>query len=214
MGGVGPSSEDIMLVGAVDRDQIDESYAANIKLTSLEERALSLLGAGCNTDAVAAALGVQASRISQLLAQQVFADKVAELRFNNLQKHNARDSAYDGIEDRLVEKLGKALPLLIKPESILKAISIVNGAKRRGISTPDHITNQQNVVTLVMPKVITNKFTVNINNQVTRAGDQDLMTMPSGNLLKRVEEAAALRLEVQEATAEEIPHALTNGFNL
>ena len=33
------------------------------------------------------------------------------------------------------------------------------------------------------------KFAVDINNQVIKAGDQNLHTMPSGNLLKQVEEA-------------------------
>jgi hypothetical protein len=174
---------------------VEASSPSNLVLTSLEERALSLLGSGCNSESVASALGVHPSRISQLLAEKVFADKVSELRYKNLQKHNARDGAYDSIEDRLLEKLDKAMPLMVRPETILKAISIVNGAKRRGASAPDQVTNQQNIVNIIMPKVISQKFTVNINNQVTRAGDQDLMTMPSGNLLKQVEAAEALRLE-------------------
>lgn len=161
--------------------------------SSIEERALSLLGSGVPGDSVASALGVTPARISQLLAIESFSSKVAALRYANLQKNNVRDEKYNSLEDQLLAKLERSLPLLIKPESILKAVTVVNGAKRRGHSTPEQVTNQQNIVNLVLPSVIANKFLVNINNQVTQAGDQELLTMASGNLLKQVEEATATR---------------------
>jgi hypothetical protein len=174
------------------------TLAAELHLSSLETRALSLLGSGCNSESVAAALGVHPSRISQLLASGSFSKAVSELRYRSLQKHNSRDNAYDALEDRLLEKMTKAMPLLIKPESILRAINIVNQAKRRGSSAPEQLTTQQNIVTLILPQVITNKFTVNIHNQVTRAGDQELMTIASKDLLRNTEAA----LEVQAAEIE------------
>lgn len=162
--------------------------------SATEQKALQLLGAGVSAEQTASALGVTPSRIAQLLSTDHFKDKVAELRYENLQKHNRRDNRYDSLEDRLLDKLDKALPLLIKPESILKAVTIVNGAKRRGQSAPQQVTNQQNIVTLVLPTVIIEKFSIDINNQVTKAGSQELLTMASGNLLKRVEEAEEARL--------------------
>jgi hypothetical protein len=161
---------------------------------------MQLLGSGINSDQVASALGVTPSRIAQLLAEESFAVKVAALRYESLQKHNKRDGAYDSLEDKLLDKLERSLPLLIKPESILKAIAIVNGAKRRGQSAPQQVTNTQNIVQLIMPQVIADKFTTNLDNQVVKAGEQELLTMPSGNLLKQVEEAtASKRLEQAEA---------------
>lgn len=157
-------------------------------MTTTEDRALALLGAGINAEAVAAALGVSPSRISQLLSDERFAAQVAELRFNNLQQHNTRDASYDSLEDELITKLKKSIPLMMRPMDILKAIQVINGAKRRGQSAPDQIVNQQNIVNVVLPTQIVNKFTTNINNQVIKAGNQDLITMPSGNLLKQVEE--------------------------
>ncbi len=73
--------------------------------TSIEDRALSLLGAGVVPESVASALGVTPGYISQLLADDVFATKVATIRYENLQKHNVRDSSYDSIEDQLIDKL-------------------------------------------------------------------------------------------------------------
>lgn len=183
------------LAPSIEPEVTAATLAAELHLSSLETRALSLLGSGCNSESVAAALGVHPSRISQLLASGSFSKAVSELRYRSLQKHNSRDNAYDSLEDKLLLKMEKAMPLLIKPESILKAINIVNQAKRRGSSAPEQLTTQQNIVTLILPQVITNKFTVNIHNQVTRAGDQELMTIASKDLLRNTEAA----LEVQAA---------------
>ncbi len=171
--------------------------------SATEEKALHLLGAGVPAESVASALGVTPSRIAQLLSEQHFADKVAELRYQNLQKHNVRDEQYGTLEDKLLHKLNNSLHMLIKPESILKAISIVNGAKRRGQSAPQQVTNQQNIVNLIMPKVITEKFSINVNNQVTKAGKQELLTMASGDLLNRVAQAQEAKV-IEHTQAEEI----------
>ena len=156
--------------------------------SSVEERALNLLGSGAGAEQVAMALGVSSGRISQLLSKKVFSDKVASLRYQSLQQSNKRDEKYGSLEDKLLGKLERSIPLLLKPESILKAIQVVNGAKRRGQSAPEHSTTSQNIVNLVLPTQIVQQFTTNINNQVVKAGDQELLTIPSGNLLKQVED--------------------------
>lgn len=161
--------------------------------TSIEDRALVLLGAGIGGEAVANALGVTPARISQLLSEQVFSDAVSTLRYENLQKHNNRDASYDTIEDRLLAKLEQNLSFILKPRDLLQAIATINNAKRRGQSSPDQVVNQQNIVNLVLPTVITEKFTVNIDNQVTRAGEQELHTLPASTLLKSVEDASSER---------------------
>lgn len=163
--------------------------------TSIEDRALALLGSGIAAEATASALGVTPSRISQLLSEQLFSDQVSTLRYENLQKHNLRDNSYDSLEDKLIEKLENSLPFMLKPETILRAISTINGAKRRGQSAPDQTINQQNIVTLVLPTIIAQKFTLNVDNQVTRAGEQELHTMPASALLKKVEKLAARQQE-------------------
>lgn len=156
-------------------------------MASTEDRALALLGNGVSAEATATALGVSPSRISQLLSDDTFKERVTALRYENLQRHNQRDSAYDSLEDKLIDKLEKSLPMMYKPHEILKAISVVNGAKRRGQSAPEQITNQQNIVNLVLPAIITQRFETNINNQVIKAGDQELLTMNSSALLRKVE---------------------------
>ena len=157
--------------------------------SGLEEKALNLLGSGIAAESVAAALGVTPGRIAQLLSEETFSDEVSKLRYKSLQSHNVRDSKYDSLEDRLLEKLEKSLPLMIKPETILNAMTRVNAAKRRGQSAPAQVVNQQNIINLTLPTVLADKFSIDINNQVVKAGDQELLTMASGNLLKQVEVA-------------------------
>ncbi len=155
---------------------------ANTTTTTTESRALTLLSQGLSPEVVAAAVGVSPSRISQLLSDPEFAASVAEGRYAALAKHNTRDNSYDYLEDQLIEKLKDCLPFMMRPMEILKSIQVINQAKRRGSSAPEQITAQQTVVQLLMPTQIINHFTTNINNQVVKAGEQDLITIQSGSM--------------------------------
>jgi hypothetical protein len=148
--------------------------------TSTQERALALLGQGIGPEVVASAVGVSVSYISQLLSEQEFAEKVSILRYENLAKHNIRDAHYDELENKLVEKMEGALEYMVRPLEILKAIQIINSAKRRGSSAPETIMAQKEVVSLIMPIKIVQNFTTNVNNQVIQAGTQELITVQSG----------------------------------
>lgn len=155
--------------------------------TTTEDRALQLLGAGVPPESVANALGVSPSRISQLLSDETFKEQVILLRYENLQKHNARDNAYDGLEDELLIKLRRSLPMIIRPAEILKALQVINAAKRRGQSAPESTVNQATIVNITLPAQVVTKFVTNVNNQVIKAGEQELITIQSGQLLSQVE---------------------------
>lgn len=170
---------------------------ATTTTTTTESRALILLGQGLGPEVVAAAVGVSTSRISQLLSDPEFSAQVAESRYENLAKHNTRDNVYDAMEDTLLEKLKDCLPYMMRPMEILKSIQVINAAKRRGSSAPEAITGQQNVVQLLMPTQIIQNFTTNINNQVIKAGTQDLVTVQSSNMTKLLEATKILPKGVQ-----------------
>lgn len=85
--------------------------------------------------------------------------------------------------------------MMMRPMEVMKAISVINGAKRRGQSAPEQVTNQQTTVSIVMPTVIVNKFVTNIHNQVIQAGTQELLTIQSGSLLREAQAAQAAQLE-------------------
>lgn len=151
--------------------------------SAVEERALTLLGQGIDPRLVASAVGVTVSRISQLVSDPIFASRVSELRYRHLAKHNERDNRYDALEEQLIERMEGLLPMMYKPMEILKAISVINGATRRGASTPESILEQKETVSLTMPTVVLQQFNtnfvVNVNNQVVKAGDQELVTVQS-----------------------------------
>lgn len=157
----------------------------NIKstgLSSVEERALKLLGNNLGPEVVAQATGVSVSRISQLLSDPSFSSKVMDLRCNALQKHNDRDEQYDAIEDTLITKLKDLIPFMYKPGEVLGAIRIINGATRRGIKAAVHEGTNTTVVNITLPSIITQKFVTDINNQVISAGEQELITVQSSSM--------------------------------
>ena len=171
----------------MDTSQALQSHTHGVS-SSTRERALTLLGQGISVDATAAACGVSASAISQLLSMDDFAAAVAERRFHALQKHNEQDSEYDEIESELTAKFKQAIPLMMRPMEILKGLQVINAQKRRGASAPESIHDKQTVVSITLPSVILNNFTnaaltTNIHNQVVKVGDKDLTTMQSGSLL-------------------------------
>jgi hypothetical protein len=157
--------------------------------TSTESRALELLGNGVEPAHVANTLGISVSRISQLLSQEDFAAKVTELRYENLAKHNSRDASLDELEDKLIKKMQDVIPFMMRPMEIVRALSVVNAAKRRGSSAPAQLVQAQTVINLNLPAALINKFQLNINNQVTKAGQQDLLTIQSGTLLNTLKES-------------------------
>jgi len=165
-------------------------------------RALELLGSNVPQEAVASALGVTASYVTQLLSDENFAAAVTKLKYEALQEHTARDSAYDSLEDTLLTKLERAMPLMMRPADILGAIKVINGAKRRGLDSKESLVTQQNIVSIVMPVQIVQEFTTNTMNQVVKAGEQDLITIQSGDLRKQVE----TKLEELEAP-KQLPEA-------
>jgi hypothetical protein len=173
-------------------------------ITTTESRALALLGSGIGPEAVASALGLTTSAISQWLSKDEFAAQVAELRFQNLAKHNERDSSYDQLEDDLILRLKDCLPLMHRPLEILKAIQVINAAKRRGSSTPESVINQQNIVQITIPSITVNKFTTNMQNLVIKTGQQELLTIQSGSLLKEVKDEENERIKKLASSCERV----------
>jgi hypothetical protein len=166
----------------------DVINASDLQLSGVQERAQQLLGQGIQASIVAQTLGVTESYISQLLSQQPFLEGVTKMRYEALQKHNARDAEYDSLEDELLIKLKATLPLMFDPMKILRAIQVINAAKRRGSTEQGSVSQHNMVVNLTMPTAIIERFSVmkDANNQIIEAGSQKLVTIQSGTLLERV----------------------------
>lgn len=173
------------------------------KFVGDEARALELLSTGIEAEQVAAALGLSASRISQLIHEPDFASALAEARFSALRKHNETDDAYDALEKELIAQLKRVIPLAMKPLEIARILQVINNAKRRGASSPDSIHAQRKTITLNIPVAVINKFQVNAANQVVEAGtsesSQSLVTIQSGSMQALMKQQALLALTERKA---------------
>jgi transcriptional regulator with XRE-family HTH domain len=159
------------------------------------ERIKELLGNGLSNEVVATAVGVTAGYISQLMADEQFSSQVVALRTQTLAAATVRDRSWDGLEDTLLGKLAEKIEqdMIYKPMDLLRALSVINNAKRRGASAQENFSVQQTVVTLNLPTVVINSYKKNKAGEVIEvtAADgtqQTLVTMPASALMHKLSE--------------------------
>lgn len=141
------------------------------QVSSIKDKALVMLGQGTPVSIVASTLGVSDSAISQFLSQEDFSQQVAELKFRNLSRQTSIDEEYLSLEEKLLEKAKKVIPMMVKPTEVIQALAVINKTVRRGASVTDPSITSQKVVSLVLPIAITQKYITNINNQVIEVQD-------------------------------------------
>lgn len=155
--------------------------------STTESQALKLLVDGVPQAQVASCLGVSESLISQFLSQESFRTELVKQKYANLVKHNERDTSLDSLEDKLIRKIEQTLPMVFKPLEIAHLFRIINSAKRRGTSSQAPVSAQATVIQLTLPVQIIQHFQVNAQNQVIKAGSQELITVQSGRLPQLLE---------------------------
>lgn len=167
-----------------------------ITYSGKKQQVLEMLGGGLSAESVATALGVSPSLVSQLLSDEEFASAVTARRFAKLTKYNARDDRLDALEDECIKKLEEMLGMVYKPMEVARIFQLVNAAKRRGTGADQAastVINNQ-VVNLIMPQVLAQKFHANSDNQVVEVVESapvkdqpeqqrhSLVTMPATGL--------------------------------
>lgn len=159
------------------------------------EKIKELLGTGLANDVVASAVGVTPSYISQLMANEKFSADVIALRTKTLMAATARDKSWDGIEEKLLDKLEQVVSsgMIFKPQDLLRALVVANAAKRRGSTAQEALTGNKTVVSISIPVTVMNHYTKNAQGEVievtTPEGNtQTLSTMPAAALMRRLTE--------------------------
>lgn len=164
--------------------------------TGMKDRILKLLSQGLPATVVASAVGCDNSYISQLLADPVFEQELKELKYAMLTEATNRDNKINNLEDKMLERITHDVehnPVAFRNTmERVRALSLVNALKRRGVGADVNNVGQSvtNIVTLVLPTQIVNKYTnyeKDINNQVVKTGDQNLVTMQAGQLKSLME---------------------------
>lgn len=161
----------------------------------MRDRLLKLLGSGVSNAVAASAVGCTESYVSQLMAEEEFAQKVAALRFEMLQASRARDEKADTLEDKLLEKLETTLPLIMKPMEVLKALSTVNGLQRRSKPAQEQVHIQNQIIQLQMQTNVVAKLTLTPNKEIVAVDGRDLITMSSAQLLMEAKDHANNKLQ-------------------
>jgi hypothetical protein len=169
---------------------------------SKKDQIKQLLKANCTPSQVARAVGCDVSFISQLLMDEEFAGEVTVHRIKILAEQNAVDSTYDRLEKKLVEGLEMKLDqgvAFLKMDVILRAIQTVNNAKRRGAANGETLAPPSNIVQLIMPTVIVKQFQTNLDNEVIRVGETDLISMSSKGIMERLAITNNIKIATENA---------------
>lgn len=146
------------------------------------EKALTYLARGVNATQCAEALGVSQSLISQLMSEEDFSSKLAAQKFSQAHKHIRHDDVLDETEAALIAKAKELIPMITRPLEVIRAASLINSMKRRGVGSVDTNSSTPVVVNLTLPVAIMSRFTLNSHNQVIAAGDQELVTIQSNKV--------------------------------
>lgn len=157
------------------------------KLETLEDKAVLLLAHGVSERKVAEACGVSPSRISQLLSQDTFKERVASTRLESVTADIEADKQLDTIEAKIRDRLEAAVEYCTKPMELARIFQVVNGAQRRQREVLPLGAGFDQLVSLSLPQIALAKVTTNIHNQVIQVGEQSLVTMQSnkvGELVK------------------------------
>lgn len=152
-----------------------------------------LLGNGLSNEIVATAVGVTPAYISQLMSNDDFASDVITLRTTTLAAATSRDRSWDGLEDTLLGMLADKVEqnMIYKPGDILRALQVVNNAKRRGNTAQDSLVINQAVINLSIPTIMVNNYKKNSNGEVVEVTSSEgktttLVTMPAQALMAKL----------------------------
>lgn len=186
--------------------------STDTKMNATQEKMMSLLGGGYPPAVVASSLGVSESYVSQMMSLDWFSGMVQEIKFLNLRKHTEMDDKYDDLEDKLLNKLDKLIPFLVRPMDVTRVLQTVNAAKRKGAGNATPGTMNQNIIQLSIPPALFQRFTANVHNQIVEVhngtGQQNSIVTTSSGSLERLSretrEAGRAELELSDRIRAEI----------
>lgn len=163
--------------------------------TASAEKIKELLSNGLSNDVVATAVGVHPSYVSQLMSDEVFSAEVIARRTQTLADVTVRDRSWDGLEDKLLIRMHEIVDnqMIYKPQDVIRALVVVNNAKRRGNTAQESLVVHQNIVNLSIPAAVVNNYTKNITGEVVEVTSPDgqqqtLVTMQAATLMSKLAE--------------------------
>lgn len=165
------------------------------KGAAVEDRIVELLGAGLAQSVVAESVGVDASYVSQLVAREDIAARVATLRAQKAAEFVEHDTNIHTLEKLALERIGKMLPLTSDVMKLTKVFQVLNGARR----SMDHGIAQQQatpatVVNITLPPAAQLHFKLTPDRQVIEIEGRSMVPMPSHQVAAQLRAQKAARL--------------------
>lgn len=174
------------------------------EISTPENRIIKLAAKGIAAGVIADIVGCSISYVSQIASESV--DKIQALKYDTLIEESERDARINALEDRSIGIVETKLdhleqnPYMMKsPMEAVRMLATLNSLKRRGAREGDVNSGSNGSTTtinIVLPAHIVNKYSmatqgnvldgdalvIDAHNNVRVAGEQELVTMPSGTL--------------------------------
>lgn len=159
--------------------------------SSARENILKFLSLGLPQEAVAAKLNISPGLVSQIANEAEIKQKVTEAQLKFLDAATERDQKYNELEDALLEKAKKSLPSIFKPQDILRALTAINKAERRGATSQQmaEILNkkEQAIVEIDLPERIRTKIIKSRTQEIVEVNGRKLISKDSRLLYQEIQ---------------------------
>jgi len=173
-------------------------------MSSIRDKAISMLGQGVAQHLVAEAVGVTPSYISQLVKEPGVISEIGAIRAEFVQEDLQHDRLINKLEMEALKRIEKTLPY-VKAEAAAKIFSTLNSSKRHAIlsENDNHVTT---AVTIVIPTAAEHFIKKNNENQVIEIDGKTIAPLPSRVLPQLATELA--QRKQQQLPAPEAPHVV------
>lgn len=162
------------------------------------ERIIEMLGNGIAATHVAAALGIDDSYVSQILAEDGVEEQVRSLRAARFGELAAMDERLDTVEEVALRKVEALLPFTTKASEAARIYSLLNAARRKTGAAASNVPAGATILQLNLPPRTQLNFTMAANKEVVEVEGRSMATLPAKSMAKLLETRQATRLLSQE----------------
>lgn len=156
--------------------------------------------------AVADSVGVDPSYVSQLMAREEVAQRVAELRAARATQFIEHDGNIEALEKVALERMAKLLPLQSDIMKITRVFQVLNSARK----SQEHGVGAQGqapgaVVSITLPEAAQVHFKLTPDKQVIEIEGRSMVPMPSHMVAAQLRAKKTLELLEHSASAPRAP---------
>lgn len=166
----------------------------DLTLNQVQTQMLELLGAGVPAVQVASACGVSESYVSQCLADEEFSKRVTLKKSERAGQYIKHDNNIDSLEDKVLQKLERLLPLVTKPMDAARIFQTLNNAKRKSDPTSGQASSPNVIVSVELPEAAAVHFKMTAQNQVIEVEGRSMVPMPAGQVASMLRKKQTERL--------------------